>query len=491
MADPPAGQVRTADPLPRRPFSIGGPIGRAEWLVLAGVVIVYLLLVAAAVRRGPPLGWDESVYALRARDFADGVAPIRYWNDFRAPGLPWVGQWLLVAGEEGPMLRLLVAAFGLGMVGTTWLLARHLFGRRPGLIAAAGVAVTPPLLLAATQVWPDVPGAAVGLLAVALFVFSTGGERSSWWMLLVVPAVAAAVYLRFGAPLPIMIGLATVGVWRRRALWRRPGPAVVTAAASTAVVVLILEVPALTGSGSSPLVAIGGISEGWFEGLVDFYHLGGEVVGSAAVVLALLGLVVAGATAGSEDIDRGAFFAATFVGLATAVGVAVVLHGEIRYLAPAYPWLWIAGSAGLERVGGVVPRPARPIAAVVLLIALMFAGLGAIHGRDRESNRGFSALQEAAVTLAEEAGGGSCRVLTRRVPQVMWYSGCDAVNFDTEQVRLPRLAEGELFILFFEGDPWEPAGPVREGYLSAGDLLFEVEGYRDVAVYRVETAGAG
>lgn len=459
--------------------------------MLAGVVLAYLLLVVAAVRRGPPLGWDEAVYALRARDFGDGVAPAGYWQDYRAPGLPWLGQWLWVAGEEGPMLRLLVAAFGLGMVGITWLLARHLFGRRPGLIAAAGVALTPPLLLAATQVWPDVPGAAIGLLAIAIFVFSTGGERPSWWMLLVAPTVGAAVYLRFGAPLPILIGLLTVGLWRRRTLLRRPGPAVVTALASTAVVVLILGVPALTGSGASPLAAIGRISGGWFEGFLDFFRLGGEVVGSAAVVLGLLGFVVAGATAGSEGLGRGAFVTAAAVGLATAVSVAVVLHGEVRYLAPAYPWLWIAGAPGLERAGRGFPRAARPVAAVVLLVALVLAGLGAIRDRDRDSNRGFSALQEAALALAEETGGEPCRVVTRRVPQVMWYSGCEAVVFDTERVRLPAPAEGDLFMLFFEGDPWEPEGPVRAAYLSAGELLFEVEGYRDVAVYRVEAAEAG
>ena len=124
-------------------------------------------------------------------------------------------------------------------------------------MAAGGVALTPPLVLAATQVWPDVPGAAVGLLAVALFVWATGGERPSWWMTALVPVVAAATFLRYGAPLPIAAGLLVVAVWRRRLLLRHPLPAIVTALAATAAVVAVLVVPRLTGAASAPLGAVG------------------------------------------------------------------------------------------------------------------------------------------------------------------------------------------------------------------------------------------
>ena len=118
-------------PPPRRPpFSIGGPIGRGEWLALAGIVLVYLVVAASAIYRGPPLGWDESVYTLRARDFSAGVSPGGYWNAYRAPGLPWLGHFLWIAGREATVLRLLVAGFGLGLVVTAWLLARHLFDSR-------------------------------------------------------------------------------------------------------------------------------------------------------------------------------------------------------------------------------------------------------------------------------------------------------------------------------------------------------------------------
>lgn len=476
----------------RRRFSIGGPIEHGEWLALAVIVLVYLVVVWLSVRRGPPLGWDESVYALRARDFADGVDPVRYWNDYRAPGLPWLGHLFWVEGREATLLRLLVAGFGLGLVGVTWLLARHLFGPRAGLIAAGGVAVTPPLLLAATQAWPDVPGAALGLLAIALFVFSTGGERPSWWMLSVVPAVAAATYLRFGAPLPVAIGLLVVVVWRRRVLRRRVVPVVATALASTATVILILEVPFLTGGRSSPLAAIGGVSGGWFEGLVDFARLAHEVAAPAAVVLALAGLVAACGFVGSGGIDRGALLATVTIGLATALAIAVVLHGEVRYLAPAYPWLWIAGAPGLERVGRAIPGRVRP--AVVALIALVLAAgaIGTAQDRNHDAGEGYSALRRASEAIAREAGGLPCLVVTRRLPQVMWYSGCEAILFDMREVRLPVRPGERTFLLFFEGDLYEPKGALREAYLAAvGEPLVMVEGYRDVAVYLVSEPSGG
>jgi hypothetical protein len=42
-------------------------------------------------------------------------------------------------------------------------------------------------------------------------------------------------------------------------------------------------------------------------------------------------------------------------------------------------------------------------------------------------------------------------------------------------------------MLFFEGDPREPEGALREAYLAeVGEPLAAVEGFRDVEVYLVE-----
>ncbi|MFH1331372.1 MAG: glycosyltransferase family 39 protein [Actinomycetota bacterium] len=483
---PDAGASPVTATVPRRPFSVGGRFARWEWLAFGGIAVVYLVVTVTAIYRGPPLGWDESVYTLRARDFAAGVPSGSYWNAYRAPGLPWLGHLLWVAGREATVLRLLVAGIGLGLVVTVWLLARHLFGSRAGLIAAGGIAVTPPLMLAASQVWPDIPGAAVGLLAIGLFVFATGGERPSWWMLLTVPAVGAATYFRFGAPLPIAIGLLGVAVWRRRVLFRGWVPVAATAVGATAAVVAVLEIPWLTGGGGAPLGAIGGAGRVWFSGFADYAGLAHEVVAPAAVVLALAGMVAGLGRAGRRDVDRGAVITVVGIAAVTAAAIATVLHGEVRYLAPVYPWLWIAGAPGLEGLAGALPGKMRPALVLVLGLVLSVAMIGLARERNRDNGHAHGALRKAAEAIAEQSGDRPCLVVTRRVPQVMWYAGCEARLFNRKRVSLPSWPEGPVFVLFSEGDPYEPAGALRQAYLAAlGEPWLVVEGQRDATVYLV------
>ena len=483
---PDAGASPVTAAVARRPFSVGGRFARWEWPALAAVALVYLVVVLLALRRGPPLGWDESVYSLRARDFADGSAPRVYWNAFRAPGLPWLLHLLWGAGSHPAVFRLVVAGFGLGLIAVTWLLTRHLFGPRAAVVAAGGVALTPPLVLAATQVWPDVPGAAAGLLAIALFVFATGGERPSWWMTALVPAAAAATFLRYGAPLPIAVGLMVVAVWRRRVLLRRPVPVIVTALAAAAAVVAVLIVPRLTGAASSPLGAITGLNRGWFSGFADYAELADQVAGPAAVVLALAGAVAAFGWANREGLDRGALIAILTTGLATTVGLALALHGEVRYLAPAYPWLWVAGAPGLERLARAVPRAVRPATIGVVVLALTAAMVGTARQRNRDAGSQHTTVRRAAELIADQAAGSPCLVVTGRVPQVMWYSGCEAALFDLKRVRLPAPPDRAVFMLLIGGFGDQPEGALLDGYrAAAGEPDFVIESGRGATIYLV------
>lgn len=491
MNDPAPGLPPTAGTASRRPFSVGGPFSRWEWAVFGAITLLYVLVVVLAVRRGPPLGWDEAVYSVRARDFADGISPRHYWDSIRAPGLPWMLHLLWGVGGQATVFRLTVAGFGLGLVAVTWLLARHLFGCRSGLVAAAGVALTPPLVLAATQVWPDIPGAAIGLLAISIFVFATGGERPSWWMTALVPVAAAATLLRYGAPLPIAVALLVVAAWRRRVLLRRPALVIVTALGATAAVLAVLTVSRLTGASSSPLGEIPIFARGWSAGLADYAHLIHLVAGPAAVVLALAGAVAVFGWAKQEGIDRGALVAVLATGFATALGLALVLHGEVRYLAPAYPWLWVMAAPGLERLGRSLPRAMRPATVAVVVLALAAAAVGTARERNRSAGTEYTTVRRAAEFMAAQAGGRPCLVVASRVPQVMWYSGCEAVAFDLREVRLPVRQGTVTFLLIIGGDRRQPEGDLLAAYRAAGNLTFAIEGRRPAEIYLVREPPPG
>jgi hypothetical protein len=128
----------------------------------------------------------------------------------------------------------------------------------------------------------------------------------------------------------------------------------------------------------------------------------------------------------------------------------------------------------------------------LVALALAAAAIGAAQERNRASSQGYSALRRASEAIAEEAGDRPCLVVTRRIPQVMWYSGCDAVLFDMEKVRLPVRTVGPVFMLLFEGDLYEPKGALREAYLAAvGEPLVTVEGRWDATVYLVDGSSGG
>jgi hypothetical protein len=216
------------------------------------------------------------------------------------------------------------------------------------------------------------------------------------------------------------------------------------------------------------------------------------VVGPAAVVLALAGVVAAFGWLGREGIDRGALVAVVAVFLVTAAGLAVALHGEVRYLASAYPWLWMAGAPGLERLARALPRAVRPALGGVVLLALAATAVGIARERNRDAGAEYTTVRRAAEAIAVQAGGGACLVVASRVPQVMWYSGCEAVPFDLAEVRLPTRQGTVTFLLLIGGDRRQPEGDLLSGYrAAAGEPSLVIEGHRAAEVYPVEGPAAG
>jgi len=489
-----AGNIIPAmtDGAARSRFSIGPMPGRRELLWLGVIVAAYVVVALVVIRGGGPLGHDESVYALRARDFHSGTpAAGFYWEDYRAPGLPWLSQFVWLVGSSAPYLRLVTAGFMVVLVVLTWLAGRALFEPAVGLVAAAGLAATPFMVEASVQVWPDVPGAALGLGAVLVLLFATSGDRASWWVLAVPVLVAAATYVRFGAPLQMLVGLGAVGLYRWRVVRRAPAAVAIAAAASTAAVWVILAVPAASGSALSPMEALGRRRRRWFEGFFDYPEQAGDIVGSVAGFLLVAGVLAAVVAVwqgrGRSDPARRAALAVLGAGAGTVAVTALVLHGELRYLSPTMPWLWVAAGVGLVPVLRSVPDAAAPAVAGALALTLVVSAVAEGNEQSDLSAERFNTVVDASQAIAGLAAGRACGVVTGFTPQVAWYSGCRTGWYDLQRVALPDAmveASDVVYLMWVQEGKRQPDPGLWDEYVSASaGLVHREEGRRVVEVY--------
>ncbi len=482
------GDSAPAGSWPSERFSIGSRPDRRELLILAAILAVFVLMAGLLVLKGGPLGHDESVYSLRAESFRLGEPASNTWAAYRAPGLPFLLQLAWLGGPSEVGLRSVTVIFGVLLVAGTWLLGRAVFGSRPGLIAAAGVATTPLIVASSIQVWPDVPGAALGVLAIGVLVFATSGDRASWWILLVVPLVAAATVVRFGAPLQLAIGLGAVGIWRWRVLVRSLPAAGVTAAASVTAVAIILLVPRATGSEAAPLRATAERTTRMFEGFVDYALEAGILVGSVSGLLLGIGLLIAAVSAMRDPRRRGAVVMMAGAGLGTFLATAISLHGELRYLSPTMPLLWVAAGFGLAGTSRFVQLPQffATAAAAALAIALLVTALDFGQATNRFNTWNYGHIEEAARWTTTGAGDRSCGLQTGHTPQADWYSDCIVTGYPgtgSVEVR-PGLAASTDVVFVFRvqngkrqpgAAAWDAFGQEPVASIDGGEvLIYEV-----------------
>ncbi len=456
-------------------------ITRKEGLALAAIVALFLILVIALVDQGTPLGHDESVYALRARHLVEGIEPGLYWAPQRAPGYPLALQTAWVAGGTEPFLRLVTAGFGVLLIVATWWTGRTLFDRGTGLIAAAGVAITPTILMASSQVWPDIPGAALGMLTFAVFAWAVSRNEVSPWVLAVAPLTFAATLVRFGAPVPIAIGLIGLTIYRWRAIWRSRWLVGATAALTTVAVALVLLAPGVTGHVTAPLVTIRRHQVAnafpWHRGFTDYADNLGFLLGGVIGMVLIIGVVAAIVGAARRDLDRGAVAVSLGIGFATVIAIALVLHGENRYLSPAYPWLWIGGGAGLLLFAKGTDRVVAGVTGALVLATAVVGSFGAAQEQNR-FNEGFQTIEIAATRIDAETEDNTCTVVTGYVPQVGWYSRCATTLFGLDGVDLAddTSPNGPRFLFVVERGKGQPDGALLDGYLARTDGLEFTEG---------------
>lgn len=461
--------VADAPPLRR---DRGAPIERWELVALAGALLVFAVLGLRLILTGVPLGTDEAIYALRARNFLEGVEP-GYWRDLRAPGLPLLLAPVLGAGGGVAEMRAAVLCMGTVGIVLTWALGRRWSSPIVAVLGAAALAVTPIYIVASAQLTPDVPGAVAGLAAVLLYHESLMRRRWLAWPAVAVGIVATVV--RYGAPMWLaagfgLVALAHWGVVRRR-LWHETLVALTLGAAIAA----IQFVPIVTGSDGPPFLDNQRLNSAKYVPLQAFRDFGeqlppalGPVVLSTCV-LGAAGLLVALSRRAPEAPGSAL---ATGIGLVTFLLLAVSLnHGEARYLIPVVPFLLLGLAGGLT-----VLVPSWPTAVAVTGVLVVAGGLVAapFSGSAMNQLAKRAPMRQAAMQLGERTNG-DCWIITSYEPEVQWYSGCKTASFQSPppaslRADMESVRSGQpVYALFGTRGKRQPEGSELEVYMSMLD----------------------
>ena len=225
-------------------------VGRAiEWaerrhrFALVAILAAALVLRLAAIplTQGGEPAHDAADYARHAESIAAGDGyPDSVIADgptaFRPPAYPFLlGGVYAVAGDESGIDagRVLNALLGVAVVALVYLLARELWGRREGLVAAAIAAAFPPLVFMNALV--SEPLFLVAELGVLVCVLRFRHAREWWWALAAGILCGLAALTRangFLLAIPALIGLWEGGLRPRRAALA-PAAAFVVAAVLT------------------------------------------------------------------------------------------------------------------------------------------------------------------------------------------------------------------------------------------------------------------
>ena len=312
----------------------------------------------------------------------------------------------------------------------------------------------------------------LGLSALTVVYFSTSRARPSWWILVAVPLALAAVATRFGAPVPLAVGVIVILLWRRRSVMQNPVPVIVAGALAGAGTLALLLVPGLTGSSGSPLSSIRTLQAEndlpLWQSVPDYVRQADSIVGGYVGLFFLAGLALAALFAWREREHWHTWgFLMWWAGL-TAVALGIVLHGEYRYLTPVYPIAWIIAGWGLAEFSRRISRE------VVLVFAVLFGLLlplnAAAHADfavDALGDR-FGDLRVVSRDIERVHAYEECGVITSYIPQVAWYSECVTRRFEATPVFTSPFFAGERadYVLWVTGGKRQPDDVGFANYLA-------------------------
>lgn len=455
-----------------------------ELLLLALICADFCRVVLRLIGADGPLGWDESVYAVRARSWLHPEIASSGWAEFRPPLLPLIGTVPMLAGGEEWQLRLIGLLSGLGLVLGAWWLGRGIAGPVAGVLAAAAVYTDPLVQLESSAFLTDVPATALLVCAMAL-LWRELELRARPGRGLVVAATlgAAAFFMRYGSTAAMApLAITSLALWWRKLLayWRvaLAASAVLVAAAilhlihstvaTGAPFGMLADARAVVGPGSRGIRPIDDYQSylpAILGGVLGFYLI-------AAGVGALGFRFADGALRGEFGRStRGAVFLVVTATAQVLLLVSRIGHAEPRYFLFSTVLLIVAGCAVVAGLVRTLPRDWRPVALVIA--ALMVVAVRS-DGIERAIHRATitHAVYRPYALVGEQIRARSstpCGVVSESESLISWSSGCETITFG-RPARADRQdaldTEEQWLVVYMRNDAPLLAADLMEAYMA-------------------------
>jgi|GEM_PF-2360953 len=443
-----------------------------DWAILGGGVVALVAGLLVVIPSGP-FGHDESIYALKAREWISGT-PATGWGVYRPIGMSIVGWIVLQFSSSEVWFRFAAIVLSVATLVTMWVAGRLMFSRAAATVGAAAFMSTESFLRRATEFLNDVIAAGLMLAAMTVIWVHFEHTPTRWWLVAAAPLGAGAYYMRYGSALGlVIIAIVSAVIWGRHLLasWKQ---IVVTGLAMVLLLVPhFIHSNQLTGTLLGIFESARSSVGGGGGGLADYIswlpsRLAGPV-GTALMAIAVIYAVVVAIAGirGRSDLAQEArtvgFTTATSFLLAVALGV--FTHGEPRFLYLPLMLVLLTGARAVTLVWSLLRR--TPLVTIGFAAALVFAvgfAAGTLHmGRAIDGiTDSRDVLVWASIAARADAAGEACEVRSSYIPQVTWYAECSTYGFTA-----PMPENRPAYLMLFENGKRQPAGADLDAEVAA------------------------
>jgi hypothetical protein len=410
-------------------------------LVADGRLVLDVPLARAALEGGDAV-WPEAGWRFAPLGYRPGATAGTLVPTYPA-GLPLVmAASLLVAGDTGPFLvaPLLAAA----AVLATYAVGVRLHSRVAGLVAATLLATSPIVLFQAVQPMSDVPATALWIGAVLLALTPVAGAplaagACSGLALLMRPNLlpfVLVVLLARPRLAPFVVGLIPAVGALALVNWRLYGSPVISGYGDAGELFALANVPANARGyadrllqGELPALTLALLA----LAVVVIFRLKPEATGAPDAIEAPDAARAREAT-GARDVAAAVTIGAVACALVLACYLPYAVFAEwfyLRFLLPAFPFLFVAIGALAARAVATLPPPARGVVLLATLtIVASFNVVRAAREQAFNLHRYEARYRTAGRYLQAALPRGSMIVAGQHSASAMHYTGLPVLRWD-------------------------------------------------------------